>query len=112
MCSLGVLLLPFRLFPLILGFNQRGFRGDFRTSFGKMAIFVTNLALERQLFIVYFLQIGPIIQFKLDGLWEAFFQINLHTDPSAGLKTLLWLALSIYFPREFPMARRVSSFQQ
>jgi len=64
-----------------------------------MIIFVTNIAFERQLFIVYFLQISPIIQFKLDGLWEAFFQINLHRDPSAGLETLLWLRLNILSQR-------------
>jgi hypothetical protein len=93
MRSIEVLLLPFGFLPLILRLSQGGFRGGFHTTFGKMSIFMTNLAFKRNLFIVYFLQIGLVIQFKLDYLRVAFFQINLHTYLSVGLKTIFWFHL-------------------
>jgi hypothetical protein len=53
-----------------------------------MPIFVADLAFERKLLIVNLLKVRPSIQGEVDGLREAFFQIYLHTNVGASLKTI------------------------
>jgi hypothetical protein len=50
-----------------------------------MTVSMAPEALKRNLLIVQLLDMAPFPQAELNGFWEAFLEVNLHTNSRAGI---------------------------